>query len=359
MDPLPDYGNGALFPLPRNALSESALLGLPSVPKEPTDMPNPAATIQTTCRICGQKSQHPAWEAKELLMGTRESFPYFQCVRCGCLQIADIPKDLGRHYPAGYYSYTGIPEVHPLRRRLACLRSRYAISGQGWLGALLYAWRPFPKMRLLRRLNLTKSTRILDIGCGAGAFLHLFADMGFQNLLGADPFLEHDLAYDNGLKILKRDIHEIDGEWDLVMFHHSFEHVPDAKACLQAAARRLVPGGTCLIRIPTASYYAWEHYGVDWVQLDAPRHLYLHSRQSLALVAAEAGLKVEVVEDDSGAFQFWGSEKYRQGLMLNEGCPWTRRELAAFEKQARILNAGHRGDQAAFFLRKPYSPSQP
>ena len=66
-----------------------------------------------------------------------------------------------------------------------------------------------------------------------------------------------------------------------------------------------------------------------------------------------------MVEDDSGAFQFWGSEKYRQGLMLNEGCPWTRRELAAFEKQARILNAGHRGDQAAFFLRKPYSPSQP
>lgn len=288
-----------------------------------------------------------------MLLGTREPFLYFQCGGCGCLQIADIPADLERFYPANHYSYSGIPAVGPLRQWLANTRSRYALSGRPAIGALLYAWRPFPKMRLLRRLGLMPTSRILDVGCGAGAFLHLFADMGFRKLLGIDPFLERNLDYGNGLKILKQEIQEVDGKWDLVMFHHSFEHVTDPLACLQAAARRLAPGGTCLLRIPTVSSLAWDRYGVDWVQLDAPRHLYLHSRESLAWLAAAAGLEVVEIEDDSGTFQFWGSEKYRQGLGLGDGRPWTRRELAAFEKEARELNRQHRGDQAAFFLRRP------
>jgi len=37
-----------------------------------------------------------------------------------------------------------------------------------------------------------------------------------------------------------------------------------------------VPGGWCVIRIPTVSSFAWEHYREQWVQLDAPRHFFLH-----------------------------------------------------------------------------------
>ncbi len=32
----------------------------------------------------------------------------------------------------------------------------------------------------------------------------------------------------------------------------------------------------CLIRIPIKTEHIWNLYGVDWVQVDAPRHFYIH-----------------------------------------------------------------------------------
>ena len=115
-----------------------------------------------------------------------------------------------------------------------------------------------------------------------------------------------------------------------------------------------------MIRIPTASSFAWKEYGVDWVQLDAPRHLFLHSVNSMKLIAAETGLEVHDIVFDSTHFQFSGSEKYQQDIPLND-----QRKKGLFEKiawkfkkpvltrRANQLNREGRGDQAAFILRKP------
>jgi hypothetical protein len=146
------------------------------------------------------------------------------------------------------------------------------------------------------------------------------------------------------------------------MFQHSFEHLPDPQAALAAAARLLPPGGRCLIRLPLVSSYAWEHYGVDWVQLDAPRHFFLHSEESIRRLAAGAGLEILKIVYDSTAFQFVGSELYRRDIPLRSQTPddvqlrataFSREEIAAFERHARELNAETRGDQAAFYLTKP------
>ncbi len=37
-----------------------------------------------------------------MMLGSRESFTYVECARCGCVQIAEIPADLARHYPTDY-----------------------------------------------------------------------------------------------------------------------------------------------------------------------------------------------------------------------------------------------------------------
>ena len=62
-----------------------------------------------------------------------------------------------------------------------------------------------------------------------------------------------------------------------------------------------------VIRIPIAGTHAWQTYGVDWVQLDAPRHLFLHTEDGMRSLAAGAGLQVTAVVHDSTAMQFWGS----------------------------------------------------
>ena len=58
------------------------------------------------CRICGADGAFPVFDAAEKMYGLGDVHPYFQCKRCGCLQISSIPADMARYYGAGYYSFT-------------------------------------------------------------------------------------------------------------------------------------------------------------------------------------------------------------------------------------------------------------
>lgn len=317
-----------------------------------------------TCRICSNARDNTRHVAREMMFGYRTAFTYFQCAECGCLQIAEIPADLGDYYPVDYYSYQPNRRpgaVNTLKQAVRNLRTRYAVTGRGLLGRLAYAFFPAPHVRLLSRLRLKKNAAILDAGCGSGSLLYDLREAGFTNLLGADPFNKNDIHYPNGLSILKKTVHEVPGKWDLVMFHHSFEHVTDPAETLQAVSRILPENGVCLIRVPVASSFAWEHYGTNWVQLDAPRHLFLHTPKSMAILAERCGLAVTDTVYDSCEFQFWGSEQYRQDIPLTHERSYARnpdkslftpRQIREFRKKSRELNARGQGDSAAFFLRK-------
>ena len=315
------------------------------------------------CRICGGTEGNRELVAREMMYGTRERFPYLSCAGCGCLQIAELPGDLARHYPRDYFSFAAPPDADAAgwpRRALRRWRDGYALSGRGAIGRWLYRQRPYPELRSLSLVRgLRRDHRILDVGAGAGTLLRALAARGFTGLLGVDPYLERDLVLPGGLRILKRGLEEVAGPWDVIMFHHVFEHLADPVAVLRAAAERLAPEGRVLVRLPLASSWAFRHYGVDWVQLDAPRHLYLHSRASLERVAAAAGLSVQAAAWDSTAFQFWGSEQYARDLPLRAPgshatdparSPFTPRQIADFERRAAALNREQAGDQAAFVL---------
>ena len=56
------------------------------------------------CQICGAVMPAPSHEVPEITERTGETFAYFTCPRCGCVQIAAPPPDLGRYYRHGYYS---------------------------------------------------------------------------------------------------------------------------------------------------------------------------------------------------------------------------------------------------------------
>lgn len=315
------------------------------------------------CRICGDGSDHTVYTVKELMLGLRDEHQYFQCQHCGCLQISHIPDNLPEYYPSeSYYSYDAPDKGHALKQRLVQLRDRYAVTGNSLPGRILHGLMPNAKLTTLRPLGLSRRSRILDVGCGAGILLHSLRNIGFENTLGIDPFNQQAIQYPNGLKIEQRDIFSERQEWDVIMFHHSFEHLPEQQRTLEQTFSLLKPGGTALLRVPTVSSYAWQHYGVNWSQLDAPRHLFLHSVESIKSLADQTGFKVEQVVYDSNAFQFWGSEQYEQDIALRSETSWaenpaqspfTQKDIKAFEKRSRELNAVNQGDQAAFYLRKP------
>lgn len=329
-----------------------------------------------TCRICSNGSGNVAYRVREMHLGLREWFDYFQCAQCGCLQISDFPPDMAKYYPPRYYSFAppsrvDPPRTHRLRDWARRTRDRYAIAERGMVGRILYAGWPNRGLRRsmgarfpgggAKGLRLGRRSRILDVGCGSAALLLELQAAGFDRLVGIDAFLDDDLAYPGGLRVLKRTIHEMSGRWDVIMFHHSFEHIPDPQATLSAAAKLLAPDGACLVRLPLVSSAAWERYGVNWVQLDAPRHFFLHSIESLKRVAGQAQMEISKIVHDSGSLQFFGSELYLRDIPLQPVVPtevaaraaaFTPSELEAFERQAQTLNAEGRGDQAAFYLKR-------
>jgi 2-polyprenyl-3-methyl-5-hydroxy-6-metoxy-1,4-benzoquinol methylase len=297
-----------------------------------------------------------------MMFGLREAFDYLECSNCKCVQIVDFPASMTRYYPADYHSFASIAPQNWLRKFFIRLRDEYAVSNRGLVGKLLSRFFPANiALTSLPPLRLDQTTRILDVGCGTGILLNALGELGFRNLVGVDPFLPADVEYPNGVRLFRKPLGEVRGEFDLIMFHHSFEHIADPDPTLKAVNELLSPGGHCVVRMPTVSSYAWQRYGINWVQLDAPRHFYVHSVKSLRILAGRAGLELSRVVYDSTGFQFWASEQYALDIPLNDARSYlvspnksifTKRQIADFEKRAAELNDVGLGDQAVFYLRK-------
>ncbi|KAB0670423.1 class I SAM-dependent methyltransferase [Oryzomonas sagensis] len=328
-----------------------------------------------TCRVCGKTGDGQGYRIREMFYGSHEEFDYVQCPSCRCLQIATIPTDMGRFYPSGYYAHSIIDErslLHGCKAFLRRQRNRYLLFNKGMMGRILCRCFPadFP-LWLFAGLDGLEHMAILDVGCGSGRLPYQLKEAGIKGVLGIDLYIEKDIVYGNGLSIKKQslpDIRNTETRFDLIMFNHSFEHMPEPEDILKTAASVLTDSGTVLIRIPTVDSLAWEHYRENWVQIDAPRHLYLHSRASLDIVAAKAGLRVAEVVYDSDSFQFWGSEQYLRNIPLESERSYhcapsksifTKRQICEFQRRAVDLNRANRGDMAAFHLRKLLPDERP
>ncbi len=314
------------------------------------------------CRIC-ESNQGEDHLAKEMMFGSREEFSYFECSSCGCIQIEKYPEDISRFYDRTYFSFR---KTKADRGNLFAfwLRKRWVdncVGENNAIGAMLGRLRPVPALySIFKKYGITRNSRILDVGCGNGSFLCLLYRAGFSHLTGIDPFIEKDMFLTGQLQLKKRDISEENEAYDYISFNNSFEHLGNQKDVLMKTRNLLTDGGIISISIPVTGF-AWRKYGVNWVQLDAPRHFYIHSLKSLGILVEQAGLSVCDVFYNSDEFQFWGSEQYSKGIPLaSENSYWvdkdrsifTAVQITEFRNLAQQLNDYRDGDQAVFILRQ-------
>lgn len=307
------------------------------------------------CRLCGNRCGNRVHQAREMMFGTREVFTYLECGACGCLQLAKVPEDLGRHYPPSYYSLRAserrsrdLLRLYVNRKRAAHVFDRRNLIG--WTAAKVFG-EP-DRFAWLKSVRATFNSRIADVGCGSGALLRQLRADGFRNLSGFDPNIAHSVE-EPALRIHKAEVTSTCETFDLIMLHHSLEHMPGQLETMRALRRTVDVAGMVIIRIPVVGW-AWRRYGVDWVQLDAPRHVVLHTRKSLCALARQCGFAVERIQYDSTEFQVFGSERYRKDIPLIDprmDAQLTRKQVLAVRAKVRALNASAEGDQACFFLR--------
>jgi SAM-dependent methyltransferase len=297
--------------------------------------------------------------AREMMFGTRDEFKYIECAKCGCLFIKEIPEDLSQYYTSGYYSMN-LKRIDLLKFYFGALILRFCLPFSQ-LRAILSRFYNISKFEWLLDYTFKKDLRILDVGCGVGKLLLILRHLGYSQLTGLDPFISQDTFYSNGVSILKKELGDFKGQFDFIMLHHSFEHLPDPFSALQEINRLLCPGGIVLIRMPVSQTYAWKTYGTKWAQMDAPRHLFLYSVESLKILADKTGFKIDKLRFDSSGFQIWGSEQSAKNIALMEKLSYkvspkksifSKKDIRGFDDHARQLNVNNNGDQACFYLIK-------
>ena len=297
----------------------------------------------------------------------KDQFEYFECADCGCLQIKKIPSNLSRYYPQNYYSFQ---QQHKLNGRYlkSLLKSRVAknsLYNRNFIGMILSKkYEPPNFCNWFRKVKINIESEILDVGSGTGERLLEIQRAGFINLTGIDPYLRQDISYKNGVKIFKKNIEQLQHQFDFIMLNHSFEHMNNPLSVLRQLHRILKPDRFILIRTPVASSFSWRHYGINWVQLDAPRHLFLHTPKSIKIMTSQAGLELADIVFDSTELQFWGSEQYIKDIAILDNNSYvknpkksifTKKQIRQFKTKAVELNENHDGDSACFYLYKKHN----
>ena len=287
-----------------------------------------AASASKACPVCANTAGNRIVTAREMMFGMRDTFDYLECGACRGIYLLDVPEDLAKYYPSNYYSFAASSGLKwELKKRwAACSHGQW--NPLGWLMSL--ALGQDEAVVAVHRAEIAFDARILDVGCGNGLLLRYMKYIGYRNLLGADPFIDGDIHDEQGVLVRKCPLDRMEEKFDVIMFHHSFEHLIDPESTLRHAARLLNPGGRIMIRIPVGGSLAWQRYGVDWVHLDAPRHLFLFSPQAMQLLAGRCGLALARQTFEGSGASFAHSDLYARDVPLNDHFTPARGGLGKF-----------------------------
>ena len=246
------------------------------------------------CKICDNKKNNRKIIIREWMMNTNKKFNYFQCSKCGCIQILKIPKNLNDFYPKNYYSMSEeFSNEKGIKKKIKIKIFKSALKG-GFFYKFISFFTSFTKLNFFKYIKINKKSKILDVGCGKGSIIYYLNDVGYKKTIGIDTFLdENKIRYLNGATIYKKKLEDLNEKFDLIFLSHSFEHMEKPLEVLKKLSKLLNKNGCLIINIPIADSYAYKKYKEHWFQLDAPRHLFIHTKKSMEILTKKVNLKIQ------------------------------------------------------------------
>jgi hypothetical protein len=311
--------------------------------------------MKIKCRICLNENNNKFTNIQETMYGTGIYYKYLICSKCNTMQLCDQIKDNIVLYPDDYYSFSN--ELGFIEKKLIFFRDRYIVERKNLLGYILSIFAKGPDMVALASVLKSKDYKVLDVGAGSGNFVKRLRCLGISRADGVDPYIKKTIKYLNQDLVKKAHINEITERYDVITFNHSFEHMSDFKEVLLHTKKILEDNGICIIRIPVFPSYAWDTYGENWVQIDAPRHFNIFSIQGIAELCGQCGFLIKSVYDDSNYFQFVGSERNMAKVSKKIHGGIFNRLINPFIYLIKNIKAGQlnrvgQGDQKTFILYK-------
>jgi len=248
-------------------------------------------TISIFCNVCGSDRSKPLWTAVDRLAGFEGQFQYVRCANCGLVymnpQIA--PTCISRFYPADYAPHQFRPERPDKADR--------------------------PDLPEIILDTLDSQSRVLDVGCGSGEFLHQLRRFRRCRVSGLDISENAVLCardrYD--LDVFQGEISACpfeDGSFDLITMRSCIEHLHNPAEAMRKASALCRPRGWLFIKTPNFDSFAAKLFGDKWYHLDCPRHLYIFSPSTITALLKKHGFEVITVRHEASSKGWFGSLQY-------------------------------------------------
>jgi SAM-dependent methyltransferase len=217
------------------------------------------------------------------------------------VQLADWTGDTTPIYNAVYQNSNILPGYSRYHEYAASIKD--TPDPLGYLASMEYMYAFV--WDVLRRVEIPRSTSILEIGCGLGYLTYALADRGFK-VTGIDISEEavsraRDQYGDMFECCTCEQLAEQGRRFDVVIATEVIEHVMDPVAFCKAVRACLTDTGQALLTTPNRTYFP-RHY--IWHTELPPVHLWWFSEDSMRLLANAAGLANRLWHDISTVTSF-------------------------------------------------------
>lgn len=237
----------------------------------------------THCPVCSSEDIHGSFSAKDYTV-SQNSFVVMRCGNCTGMFTQDVPKqeNIGKYYASENYISHSDTQKGFVNRLYHIIRKRTLNS----------------KKVLIKGETKIKAGKVLDIGCGTGAFLNTMKQAGW-NATGLEP--------DEHARAKAKELYNIEAQpsdqlfnlphdsYDAVTMWHVLEHVHQLHEYIAQLKNILTPQGRIFIAVPNYTSFDAQYYKEYWAAYDVPRHLYHFSPDSIRNLLSKHGLVLKKI----------------------------------------------------------------